>query len=522
MQNRLPLEKWNRYLTADDIFPRHVAMERVIHGHYYSTEQEWGGNPNGYDNAGIEHWLDSNKSRLRQDWLGHVKTAQEWNAWLDQRDETARRAVDLVKLFLEYEPRQDEMQAVGWYAVQWLIFNCDELIRGFITEIMPNSGIEDLPGSLLQGLSCFSVERTAAAQALGRNQEENFVRAAFAEQPLPQVIPFLQAHYPDCYFLQEFSTFCRTYGLLSPTSEDKHPYVPDVEGVLLMIKNSLLKNEAGMRFVNEVLQESARKRQTAETQVRAYLSQHQPDQLQRFNKLLDWSQFWTPALDNRKWHSTMTLRQADLSRRAKAALMEEKLIDHPEDFLLLTQDEWASVVQDPDPEALRQQVHEAQLRYEKNRRLEPPPYLGKAPDKVEPAEATSSSPIEYQKQESVDFSGNKTVIQGNGIAPGKARGIAYKVDDMESMGYVQGLTSEYILICAPERFPAQWRRDWYSLFMVVRGLVMVQGPDLHHASQIARECGIPFINLPETRFEDLPDRAEIEINGRTGVMTIYK
>jgi|WetSurMetagenome_2_1015567.scaffolds.fasta_scaffold12584_2 hypothetical protein len=522
VQNRLPLEKWNRYLTPADIFPRHVAMERIIHGYYYSTENKWGGNPQGYDLAGVERWLDVNETRLRQDWLAHLGSAQEWNTWLDHGIEKARSAVDLVKLFLEYEPRQDEMQAVGWYAVQWLIFNCDELMRGFIAKVMPDSGMEDLPSSLLQGLSCFSVERTAAAQALGRSQDEEFVRIAFAEQPLPQVIPFIQSNYPECRFLRDFSTFCRTYGLLLPVSEDKHPYVSDVEGVLLMVKNSLLKTPAGMRDVKDVLQKGARKRYAAEAQVRLYLSKNRPDQLERFNKLLDWSQFWTPALDNRKWHAAMTLRQSDLARRIKAALLDEKLIDHPEDFLLLTQLEWADYVKDPDPNVLRQDVYGAQLRYERNRRLEPAPYLGKPPHEAESSQAPQDSTTGPEQLKPVDLSGNKTIIQGTGVAPGKVRGIAYKVDDMETMNYAQGLTEEHILLCGPEQFPAQWRRDWYSLFMVVRGLVMVQGPDLHHAGQIARECGIPFINLPDTRFEDLPDRVEIEIDGRTGTMTIYK
>jgi hypothetical protein len=414
------------------------------------------------------------------------------------------------------------MHAAVWYAVQWMIFNCDDLLKDFIAEILPTSGIEDLPARLLQGLSCFSTERTAAAQALGRNVADETVRAAFAEQPLPQVIPFLQAHYPGCQFLQDFSHFCRTYGLLVPVSADKHPYVPDVEGVLLIIKNNMLRDQSGIRDVQEVLQENAQKRQAAEAEVRAYLTRNRPDQLERFNKLLDWSQFWTPGLDNRKWHSTMNIRLSDLSRRTKAVLVEAGLIDRPEDFMLLTQVEWWNYVKDPDPHQLRRLVQEARRRYERNRRLEPPPYLGKPLEKVDPNEPDTSPSIENQKQVSVDLSGNKTVIQGTGIAPGKARGVAYKVADMEAMDYAEGLTSEAILICAPERFPAQWRRDWYSLFMIVKGLVMVQGPDLHHAGQIARECGIPFINLPDTRFEDLPDKVEIEINGGTGEMTIYK
>jgi phosphohistidine swiveling domain-containing protein len=88
------------------------------------------------------------------------------------------------------------------------------------------------------------------------------------------------------------------------------------------------------------------------------------------------------------------------------------------------------------------------------------------------------------------------------------------LDDMDR------LTAEHILICGRDALNAQWRRDWYALFMVVRGLVTVQGAQLHHATQIARECGTPFINLPEEELADLPDGTPIEIDGQAGTLVV--
>lgn len=56
--------------------------------------------------------------------------------------------------------------------------------------------------------------------------------------------------------------------------------------------------------------------------------------------------------------------------------------------------------------------------------------------------------------------------------------------------------------------------------MAVRGLVTVQGAQLHYATQIARECGVPFINLPGENLENLPDGVLIEIDGQVGTLIV--
>lgn len=82
------------------------------------------------------------------------------------------------------------------------------------------------------------------------------------------------------------------------------------------------------------------------------------------------------------------------------------------------------------------------------------------------------------------------------------------------------MTNDHILICGRDEFNAQWRRDWYALFMIVRGLVTVQGAQLHHATQIARECGIPFLNLPDEELGNLPNGVPIEIDGQAGTLIV--
>ncbi|MGE5221971.1 MAG: PEP/pyruvate-binding domain-containing protein, partial [Omnitrophica WOR_2 bacterium] len=140
-RGRSLLEMWNRYLTPDDIFPRQKGMERLIHGYYYSTVPKWSGNPSGYDRQGIERWLDANEARLRKGWLDRLSAAHQANAWLDETIEVTSHAAGWVRIALEFERLENEMHAAVWHAPQWMIFTCEDLIKAFIAEVMPDSGI---------------------------------------------------------------------------------------------------------------------------------------------------------------------------------------------------------------------------------------------------------------------------------------------------------------------------------------------------------------------------------------------
>ena len=512
-RHRWLLAMWNYHLTEDDVFPHRIGQERDFNGYRYTTTWKWGGRAP--DWLRIEQWLEQHEPRLRRDWLDQIERVRQVNDRLDQRMAAVQGsrspcAADWLRLILPYEREEYKMQTAVWYASQWLIFTCEELLQRFLDEVMPAAGIPNLPAGLLQGLVCRSAELTIAAQRLGCSIREDFVRAAFKDLSLGYVLPFLMERYPDCAFLRDLHVFCFTYGKQPP--EKLKPQGEDLEGVLLTIKTSLLGQAADAQTL---LAESVARRQAIETQVRHWLHDHRPDQLDRFNKLLDWAQFWTPALDNRRWHLTLSVRLRKLYRQTQAALIADGLVDQPDHFFLLTPGEWADYVNHPDPASLRSLYQQRQHEYERNRRLEPLPYLGKPPASQE---ARSETPADQVAQPT----GVKRIFQGEGIAPGKARGVAYllnssnpnAIDDMDR------LTSEHILICGRDTFNAQWRRDWYSLFMIVRGLVTVQGAQLHHAAQISRECGIPFINLPNEELVHLPNGIVIEIDGQAGTLVV--
>ncbi len=516
-RDRWLLKLWDRFLSPNDVFPHRTGKERDFNGYRYTTEWKWANNPPDWPR--IEHWLDENEVRLRQGWLTQLERVRVVNTGVDEQmaaamNNPATRAVDWVRTTLAYRCEENEMQAAVWYAPQWLIFTCEEMLKRFIEDVMPDSGIPNLPSGLLQGLSCYSVEHTIDAQALGRRITEPFVMDAFSQQPLSQVIPFLSSNYSSCTFLRDFSVFCRTYGLELPSQDGKKNPGLDLDGVLLLIKTSISGQAVDAR---NVLAEGALRRQAIEAQVRDWLRQNQPDQLDRFNKLLDWAQFWTPALDNRKWHLTMSIRLDELNHVTRQSLVAEGLIDQTDHFLLLTPQDWAAYAEHPDAEARRSIYQERKHDYECNRRLEPLSFLGRQPT---PKVSQSPQTLAKEKETSQSAIGGKRVFQGEGIAPGKARGLSHIVVSLSSPDALEHLSNDHILICGRDEFNEQWRRDWYSLFMIVRGLVTVEGAQLHHATQIARECGVPFINLPGEDIDNLSDGLMIEIDGQAGTLTV--
>ena len=191
-QDRWNTLLWRQKLEPDDIFPRLLATERDFNGYRYETQRDWAGNPSGYDQQEIEQWLQRNEARLRQGWLDQLAQVHHFTAWLDDWMQSDHAAMEWVRAYLDYAKLEMETQAAGWHAPQWLVFTCDTLLRDFLNDVLLDSENQELAADLLLGLSCYSSERTIAAQDLGRGIHEDLVREAFERLPLKEIIPHLQ------------------------------------------------------------------------------------------------------------------------------------------------------------------------------------------------------------------------------------------------------------------------------------------------------------------------------------------
>ena len=98
---------------------------------------------------------------------------------------------------------------------------------------------------------------------------------------------------------------------------------------------------------------------------------------------------------------------------------------------------------------------------------------------------------------------------GAGVARGTARIIRHP-DDAHS--FVQG-----DILVAPSTDPA-----WTPLFLNAAGLVMETGGYTSHGAIVAREFGLPAVaNIPGI-LAQIPEGAEVEVDGREGLVSLLK
>jgi pyruvate,water dikinase len=358
---------------------------------------------------------------------------------------------------------------------------------------------------LLLGLPCYSYERAKAAQALGRSVDEEIVREAFTQKPLDQVIPYLAAHYPESGFLRELEDFCLRFGMRFPAGAAYE--FGGMAQVLLTIRNGALGRG---KDVASALEERVRDREIIEEECRTRIRAYDPSLLDRFERILDWAQFWVPVLDDRKWTCVLGMRLADLMQHTGKALVDEGLLDDPADLLLLTVDDLTQITEADAVCECRELYLARKREYERNRRLAPPAFLGAPPQADQDDAASQQEPVTGAQPEG-------PVFRGHGLAPGRVTGVVQKTYAVGDPEFLDSLTGEHILVCSCF---TNYDTDWLSLLMIARGLVTVQGAQLHHAVQIARECGVPYVNLPEVEWDSIPDGARVALDGNAGTVTI--
>lgn len=497
--DRWALELWLRH-SPGEYFPQQMGRERDFNGYRYQTPWQWGGTIHTPE----EHiaWLTVHEADLQMLWLAQQRTMQETCQRTMQTRRLAQRAAELIPALLDLRAAEIDFMAATWGAPQWMIFTCEWLLKAFLKTIAPDFAI----GRLLQGLPCLSQTRTEQAQALGRAIVEPTVRTAFIEQPLDQVLPYLVQNDSDCQFLHAYTAFCWQFGMCPPTWPAAWRGDDNQAQILLVIKKSLLGEGQDARTVRAV---GAHERMKAETELRDRIAQVDATLLPRFQLLLTWAHFWTPQLDNRGWLAGFIhVRLLDLLRGTGELLVDEGILDLSTDLYLLTPEVLRQIANTADGNERRHLVQQRKQKYERNRRLTPPAFLGCPPEPLSAADGQVAIPTPDATP--------GTVLHGEGLAPGQVTGIARKTLDLNDATFLDSLTTDDIVVYPGYR---TWP-DWLSLFTVVKGVVTVQGVQLHHAAQIARECGVPYVNLSQHSWESIPEQATLTLDGAQGTVTI--
>jgi phosphohistidine swiveling domain-containing protein len=495
---------------AAQALPRPVWQERDIHGYRYATPLVWGGP--WQDRARTERWLDETEPDLRRDWQQRTRTLLAACERVAEAQQGARRAAELIPLLLAFSEQEVDFNALVWAAPQSLGWVCEDLLQHLLASIAPGYPVAEL----LQGLPCYSYERTAAAEELGRALPAD-VSVALVQQPLDQVIPYLQQHAPSAPFLRDYERFCYRFGLRPPgwpSSWARWSFRPSGEWgqdplQTLLVVRGRARGEA--RDVVAVHAACARHRRDSEQALRRITAERAPALLPRLTKILAWAQFWVPVLDDRKWHVVARVRLADLLRHIGLLLVAEGGLDAPDNLLLLTVADLQRVTSGTEPYALRDLYRMRQREVERDGRLRPPEVLGPSPAHG-PAPATASLEIHAAPAGAL-----RRVLHGQGLAPGRVVGIGHRTAQVNAAAYLDTLAAGQIILCAAAQ---TWDTDWLSLLMMARGLVTTQGTGLHHAVQIARECGVPFVNLPDSDLQSIPDGARLALDGAAGTVTL--
>lgn len=514
-------EMWKRAVPEGLPLLSRDCEERDFNGHRYCTEGWSGISPDFFDILeargeqarldeillGSERRLDEIEPRLRRTWDEGKREALESVDVIRAEVARTHAARDLIEPLLGRIGFPPEGNVMGYGAPQSLGALCERMLRRFVREHLSEFPVDEL----LRGLPSYSHVRVAAAQAFGRSIREAAALEALDSLPMDAVVPTLSKRGVAANFLRELESFCWTFGQCPPSWKDRPPmwttgsaaWADFSTEILVTIKKAA---QGQSRAIEAIQRENRRTRDTAEARILQAL----PQALRpRLRKLLEWARFWIPVLDDRLWVGGCDhLSRYELLWRVGERLTREGVLEGPHHVFLLRREDLERF-RSGAPAELRAAYLANRAEYEKNKRLTAPPHLGAALPSVPAMETPPGDQV---------VAGATRELTGVGRSPGRTRGRA-RVAAGLSPAFLDGLTGEHILVCL-EDLP--FRVDWLAIFLAVRGLVAATdcGAGLHHAAQIARECGVVYVELPREAAVRIADGMLIELDGGEGRVTL--
>ena len=191
----------------------------------------------------------------------------------------------------------------------------------------------------------------------------------------------------------------------------------------------------------------------------------------------------------------MRLPMVELGRR----FVKRGHFQRPQDFALLTYDEWVEVLHDA--AGARDLVNARRAQEAELAALVPPFIVNGEVPPLSGWEARGAGR---------DTLGVGESLQGQPGCAGTVRGVARVILDASDPG---DLEPGDILI-AQHTDPS-----WTPIFAACSGVVVNVGATISHAVIVARELGVPCVVSADGATDRIPHGCEIEVNGATGVVT---
>lgn len=498
---------------------RFSGLEMDFHGHRYHIAEPRLSQAKP-SLAELEAYLQEYEPALRQQWLDvkhHLFPAVTAKAVeLQQQANSLKELIDAL-LWARDTGFDLGCQTIG--PPQCLFGICINLFDDFLAHHLPDLNADALKQGHHPDLEPYYPHaQIQEAEALAAAFDQDAIRQVFEAMDIQSIFQYLVEHNDSSPFAHAYDAYCERLGLVPLKRHDEiRPNEDAIHFAALQVIRDAFLGKAGSLVTNN--EKVSQHRRECEAQFRQVLAKHEPAYLGRFERLLDWLYFWAPALNDRGWeivpYNQMERLWGTLCRKLQAI----GLIDAPTDIGYFKTEDLAYIASTGDLETGRQIRQRRRLAYERYDRLQPPLSLGKVVDKS--AEAKPKVNDGTKKESMLPAVNNaKTVIHGRGHSSGQARGIAHKI---EALSESDTATAQHILILTKTIQPtSQYSALLLSLVLRVQGIVVVQAGHTytHHIAQIARECGVPVLEISPDDLDHIPYSARLVVDGAEGTVTI--
>ncbi len=303
-------------------------------------------------------------------------------------------------------------------------------------------------------------------------------------------------------FIADLDAFLAEFGSRGPNEWDiyAHTWETKPDLVLAAVDRMRLADEDRSPITENAAREAEREELSA-TLIEALAAD--PETQGQFQAALASAKTFLPGRERSKTSIIKVIHEVrmavwEIGRRAT----ERGEISEPREICMLFGDELSSKIDGGLP-GITATVDERHAHYAWLQGLEPPFIInGIVPPNTE-----------WPKKGAAEIAqgGSGDVLVGNPGCPGVYRGKARVILDPSDPA---GLDPGDVLV-APMTDPA-----WTPLFVTAGAVVVDVGAALSHAIIVSRELGIPCVVSATNATGKIPDGAEIEVNGDTGVVTI--
>jgi len=468
-----------------------------------------------------EAYLREYEPALREAFLeAKLRMAPEMSIRADELLQSARSVEEQVGALLWARDMVFDLGSlVGSGPAQTLFGMCITLLRDFGSQYLPDYDTDLLLQGHHPALEPYYPHlKILEAEKLAQYTGEGVVRDAFEQMEVQALHVYLMEECDVAPFLPAYEEYCDRFGLVPPSRSGELHLESWSEhyAVLPIVRDAMRGEGSGIERMHE---RATRQREACVAEVREMLAREESGVLERFELLHDWALFWGPALNDRSWSGVSGNRVEGLWEEMCLRLKKAGLVEQSGDICYFTVEDLAYIAETGDVEEGRRIWQRRRGEYERYDRLEAPSFLGKMPVEVEAQESSSKKTDDPESAAESVGAAVGAIIEGRGCVSGQGSGITRKI---ESIDQAESVTDQHVLLFTKTvQLTSVYVSSLLSLMLRIRGMVVQHGPSwLHHIGQIARECGVPIVQIDPEDMARIPEGARLVLDGAKGTVTL--